>query len=182
MREPTVSRNYAEVLVTLAQQAKDLDGWGELMDQVAEAVASDKRLRGFLESPRVTVAEKSRIVVKAFAKKMPKKLVSFLKAVILHRRQHLLSEIAVEYHTIVDVLAGRAHAQVQLVAAPDDKARAALAKQLSRVTGLTVVPHFTVRPQILGGVVVKMGDTVMDGSLARRLATLRSRMLGSAAK
>ncbi len=182
MREPTVARNYAEVLVTLAQQVKELDGWGTMMDEVAEAVSSDKRLRGFLESPRVTVAEKSRIVVKAFERRLPKKLVAFLKAVIMHRRQHLLSEIAIEYHTIVDVLAGRAHAQVQLVAAPDARARTSIAKQLSRITGLTVVPHFTVRPQILGGVVVKMGDTVMDGSLARRLATLRSRMLGSAAR
>ena len=181
MREPTVARNYAEVLVTLAQQAKDLDGWGTRMDEVAEAVSSDKRLRGFLESPRVTVAEKSRIVVKAFEKRLPPKLVAFLRAVIRHRRGHLLSEISIEYHRLVDVIAGRAHAQVQLVAAPDDKARASIAKELSRITGLTVVPHFTVRPQILGGVVVKMGDTVMDGSLARRLATLRSRMLGRAA-
>ena len=54
--------------------------------------------------------------------------------------------------------------------------------ELSRITGLTVVPHFVVRPQILGGLVVRMGDTVMDGSLVRRLATLRSQMLGSAAR
>jgi F-type H+-transporting ATPase subunit delta len=48
---------------------------------------------------------------------------------------------------------------------------------LSRVLGKTVVPHVTVNPAILGGVIVRVGDTVMDGSVRKRLATLRSRML-----
>jgi len=51
-------------------------------------------------------------------------------------------------------------------------------KQLSRVLGKNVVPHFHVNPGILGGVVVRVGDTVLDGSVRRRLATLRARMLG----
>jgi len=69
-----------------------------------------------------------------------------------------------------------------VVSEPSDAERQSIAKELSRITGLTVVPHFSVRPQILGGVVVRMGDTVMDGSLAKRLASLRTRMLGTAAR
>jgi len=182
MREPTVARNYADVLVTLASQAKDLDGWGKMIDEVADAVSGNETLRLFLESPRITAAEKSRIIGKAFADRLPAKLVAFLRAVVMHRRQHLFSEIAIEYHTAVDAISGRAHAQVQVAWAPDEKGRASIAKELSRITGLTVVPHFTVRPQILGGLIVRIGDTVMDGSLARRLASLRSSMLGSAAR
>jgi F-type H+-transporting ATPase subunit delta len=182
MREPSVARNYAEVLLTLATEAKDLEGWGAMMTDVAAACVSDRRLVEFLASPRVTAAEKSRIVGEAFKKKLPAKLVRFLQAVIAHRRQHLLSEIAIEYLTQVDAITGHAHALVQVVREPDEKMKAAVSKELSRITGLTVVPHFTVRPQILGGLVVRMGDTVMDGSLAKRLASLRIRMLGSAAR
>lgn len=182
MREPTVARNYAETLVVLAQRAEDVDGWGRKMDEVAEACASDERLRRFLETPRVTVAEKSRIVGQAFAKRLPPTLVRFLQAVILHRRQHLLTEIAIEYHAMVDALSNRVHAQVQVARKPTAERRAAIARQLTRITGLSVVPHFVVSPRILGGVVVKVGDTVMDGSVARRLASLRNRMLGTPAR
>jgi F-type H+-transporting ATPase subunit delta len=57
-----------------------------------------------------------------------------------------------------------------------------LTRQLSRLFGKRVVPHITLNPAILGGVIVKVGDTVMDGSVRRRLATLRSRMIASGAR
>jgi F-type H+-transporting ATPase subunit delta len=182
MREPTVSRNYAEVLVALAQKAGDLDGWGNMMDHVAEACTTDERLRHFLASPRVTAAERSRIIGEAFQEKLPPTLVRFLQAVVMHRRQHLLAEIALEYHAQVDALSGRVHAQVQVAREASAERKAAITKQLSRITGLEVMPHFMVQPRILGGVVVRIGDTVMDGSLARRLASLHQLMLGSAAR
>jgi F-type H+-transporting ATPase subunit delta len=181
MREPTVSRNYAEVLAALAGEAKDLEGWGEYMSDVANVCTSDETLSRFLASPRVTVAQKSRIIGSAFAKKLPEKLVRFLQAVVMHRRQHLLSEIAIEYHALIDQLSGRVHAQVQVASEASADRKAAIAKQLGRITGLEVVPHFTVQPRIMGGVIVKIGDIVMDGSVARRLASLRLKMLGSAA-
>jgi F-type H+-transporting ATPase subunit delta len=56
-----------------------------------------------------------------------------------------------------------------------DEAR--IGEQLSRVLGKKVVPHMSVNPAILGGVVVRIGDTVMDGSVRRRLANLRGKML-----
>jgi F-type H+-transporting ATPase subunit delta len=184
MRESTVSRNYAEVLVALAEKErkKDLDRWGVLIDHVAQSITGDARLRSFLANPRITAAQKSKIVEQAFAKRLPPRMVAFLRALIMHRRQHLLADIAVEYHALVDEIAGRAHVQVQLVAAPDEATRAVVAKELSRITGLTVVPHFTIQPRILGGIIARLGDTVMDGSLARKLATLRVHMLGSAAR
>jgi F-type H+-transporting ATPase subunit delta len=57
-----------------------------------------------------------------------------------------------------------------------------LTSQLSRLYGKRVVPHITLNPAILGGVIVKVGDTVMDGSVRRRLATLKSRMIASSAR
>jgi F-type H+-transporting ATPase subunit delta len=72
------------------------------------------------------------------------------------------------------------HASVTLARDADEADRAVVTNQLSRALGKTVVPHFHVNPGILGGVVVRVGDTVLDGSVRRRLATLRSKMMGRA--
>jgi len=59
----------------------------------------------------------------------------------------------------------------------DEAARAVIAGHLSRMFGKEVVPHISVDPAIMGGVVVHVGDTVLDGSVRRRLSALRRRML-----
>jgi F-type H+-transporting ATPase subunit delta len=182
MREPTIARNYAETLVALAQRANDLEGWGAMMDEVAQAMQTNQRLLRFLESPRVSAERKNEIIAKAFADRLPRLFVRFLQAVVTHRRQHLIPQIALEYSNVVDEIQGRVHAQVTMAREPDQQTQESVTRQLSRVLGRSVVPHFTVRPEILGGTVVRVGDTVMDGSVRRRLSTLRSRMLGSAVR
>jgi len=69
------------------------------------------------------------------------------------------------------------HARVTLARESSDAEVKAIAAQLSRVFGKEVVPHVAVDPSIIGGVVVNVGDTVLDGSVRKRLGTLRRRML-----
>ena len=180
MRDTTIGRNYAEALVTLATRAGELEGWGAMISDIANAVQTDVKLSRFLESPRISADEKSEILARAFQDRLPRLFVRFLQAVIRHHRQALIPEIATEYHAIVDEVQGRVHAQVAVAREPDPRTRAAIERELARVLRKTVVPHFTVRPHILGGMVARVGDTVMDGSVRRRLSSLRRRMLSGA--
>jgi F-type H+-transporting ATPase subunit delta len=177
MREPTIARNYAETLLELANRAKDLRGWGESIDQIANAMESDRRLRIFLESPRVSAQQKNQIIQKAFEGQLPRNFIRFLHAVVAHRRQMMIPAIAHEYHDLVDQVEGRMHASVTVAREADAAERSVVVQQLSRAIGKEVVPHFHVNPSILGGVVVRVGDTVLDGSVRRRLAKLKTRML-----
>jgi TonB family protein len=59
MRDATIARNYAEVLLDLARKGGDLDGWGRMLADVADAMSRDRTLRGFLETPRVSADDKN---------------------------------------------------------------------------------------------------------------------------
>lgn len=176
MRDTTIARNYAEALLALARKANALDSWGTMMSAVSDAVTSDARLVNFLAAPQVAAADKTKVLEKAFGTVLPRMLLRFLQKLVDNRRQTLIPEIAVEYANLVDEAEGRVHAHVTLAREASDADRAAIAKQLSDRLGKTVVPHVHVNPAILGGVIVKVGDTVMDGSVRKRLATLRGRL------
>jgi F-type H+-transporting ATPase subunit delta len=177
MRETTIARNYAETLLVLATRAEDLRGWGKMLSDVSTAMGENPTLRLFLESPRISAAQKSAVITKAFQDRMPRLMLRFLQTLVQHRRQMLIPEIAEEYFNLVDEAEGRIHARVTVARETDEAARAAIAGHLSRMFGKEVVPHISVDPAIMGGVVVHVGDTVLDGSVRKRLASLRRRML-----
>ena len=177
MRDTTIARNYAETLLVLATRAKDLRGWGKMLTDVATAMREQPALKLFLESPRVSTAQKSEVIGKAFTDRMPRLMLRFIQTMIMHRRQMLIPAVAEEYLNLVDEAEGRIHARVTVAKETDDAGRDAIAAHLSRMFGKEVVPHLTVDPTIMGGVVVHVGDTVLDGSVKKRLASLRRKML-----
>jgi len=177
MRNSTIARNYAETLLELAGKAGDLRGWGAMLNDVANAMEQDATLRLFLESPRVAAAKKNEVLSTAFQDRMPRLFVRYLQSLVTHRRQMLIPEIAREYMDLVDEREGRLHARVTVAREADGETQGMIKAQLSRLFAKDVVPNFSVDPSIMGGVVVHVGDTVLDGSVRKRLASLRRRML-----
>src|SRR3954464_4940843 len=177
MRDTTIARSYAETFLTLANRAGTLRGWGGMLTDVARAMEADPALRLFLESPRVPAQTKIDVLGKAFQDRMPRLVVRFLQALVRNRRQMLIPEIATEYLDLVDAAEGRMHARVTVAQEPTDAERDAMVKHLSRMFRKDVVPHLTIDPAIMGGVIVHVGDTVLDGSVRKRLASLRRRRL-----
>lgn len=177
MRDATVTRNYAEALLELARRAEDLPGWGKLIQDVSNAMEDDATLHLFLESPKISEAQKSAVLSEALADRVPRHFLRFLLALVRKRRQMLIPEIATEFHNLVDQSEGRIHANVTVARETSEVERNEIAEQLSRVLGKQAMLHVNVNPAILGGVIVKVGDTVMDGSIRKRLATLKVRIL-----
>ena len=179
MREVSIARNYAEALLALARKANDTAGWGTLASALGQAVAQDETLQRFLEAPQVSAAEKNAVLGKALAEKAPRLFVRFVQKLVSNRRQMLIPEIAVEYHNLLDAAEGRVHARVTLAREVDAATRESLTAALTKALKKTVIAHVAVDPRILGGVVVRVGDTVMDGSVKHRMERLRGALLAA---
>jgi F-type H+-transporting ATPase subunit delta len=72
---------------------------------------------------------------------------------------------------------GREHVQVTVARPVDDTTRQLIAEKLSAMLEKEVIPHVRVQPEIIGGLVVRTGDTIYDGSVRRRLESMRRRLL-----
>lgn len=177
MRPVTIARNYAEALFTLAEKSGRIQEYADLIDAVAHGVAAAPSVQAVLMSPRVTKAQKARLFAEAL-KDAPKEFVLFLQGVIRRGRQGLLGDIAQEYHALHDLKLNRVRAAVTVAHPVDESFRKRIAEQLTRVMGREVLPHVTEDPAVLGGVVVRVGDRVFDGSVRRRMTMLRRSLLG----
>jgi F-type H+-transporting ATPase subunit delta len=172
----TVARNYADALLSLAQKAGDPAGWGTMLNELASAIEFDTTLQHFLASPKIPGTRKAAMLTRALSDRVPVHFVRFVQALVRNRRQSLIPAIAAEYDDLLDGVEGRVHARVTVARETDAAQANVIASELSRAMGKTVVPTLTINPDILGGVIVRIGDTVMDGSVRRKLALLRSRM------
>ncbi|MEP6781352.1 MAG: ATP synthase F1 subunit delta, partial [Gemmatimonadaceae bacterium] len=101
----------------------------------------------------------------------------FLQQVVRNRRQHMIADISAEYAAMLDKDENRVFARVTVSREMTDAEKDAVISQLTRNLGKKVVPQIIVDPAILGGIIVRVGDTVMDGSVRRKLSLLRRRMV-----
>jgi F-type H+-transporting ATPase subunit delta len=177
MRDATIGKNYAEALLELARRADDPAGWGKLLRDVANGMQQDITVQHFLESPKISEAQKNEVFFQAFGDRVPRHFLRFLQTLVRKRRQMLIPTISEEYDKLLDIHEGRVHANVTVARETSAEDETRIAEQLSRVVGKSVVPHLNVNPAILGGVVVKIGDAVMDGSVRRRLGKLKAQIL-----
>jgi len=177
VRDETVARNYAETLFELARRHDALEAYGGAMETVASLLEENPKMRLFLETPRISDEAKKEVVQRAFGEALPKHVVNFVLVTIDKRRQKLIRSIAREYHALLDEHLGREHVQVTVARPVDDATRQLITEKLSATLGKKAIPHIRVQPEILGGIVVRTGDTIYDGSVRRRMEAMRRQLL-----
>jgi F-type H+-transporting ATPase subunit delta len=175
VRPVTIARNYAETLLSLAQDADAVEAWGELIDATAAAMLTPS-IEIALVSPRVSKEKKVAIVTEALAT-APRPFMLFIVAVVKRGRQQLLDLIADEYRVLVDAKLGRVRAGITLAREADALTRQVITERLAKAIGKDVIAGFAIDPAILGGTIVRIGDRVYDGSVRKRLGRLRQQLI-----
>lgn len=179
MRDGTVARKYAETLFELAVRERQAEAYGAALRDVAGQLEAEPKFRLFLETPRIDDQDKKALVRKVFGDRVPKHVLNFVLVTIDKRRQRLLGQIASEYALLVDEHLGREHVEVTVARTLDEDTSGMIGERLSKALGKQAIPHVRVKPEIIGGIIVRTGDTIYDGSVRRRLEGMRSRMLNA---
>ncbi len=170
---------YAHALLGAAsaeRSADDLvDELGSLVDDVLTPFPN---LEKTLASPRISPAEKVKLLDRIFAGKASDSLLTFLKVLASNGRLDCLREIRSAAHEELNRMHGRVAVTVTTAEPIDDDVRNQIVNQLQVVTGAPVDLQCQVNPAIIGGMVVRVGDTVYDSSVVNQLAQLKREALG----
>jgi F-type H+-transporting ATPase subunit delta len=173
----SASLQYANALadIALAQgaaepTAKQLNDFGTSYEQSAE-------LRTFLASPAVSIEAKHTVIEKIIGRLGASRILrNFLFIIADSHRTQLIPEIIASFQQVLRQRQGIAEAEISSAVELNAAQKAEFAKTLARLTGKKIETKYSLDPALIGGAVVRIGDTIYDGSLRNRLNEMRARL------
>ncbi len=171
---------YARALLGMGEKSGQVDSLVEELGSFASVLAQIPKLRKALESPRIGFVEKNNLIEKALKGKASVPFVNFVKVVTSKGRADCFPAIRRAADLICDERAGRVQATMTTAQPVDEAMKRKVAERLSQVLGKKVSITAEVDADVLGGLVVRVGDTVYDGSLKNQLSQVRAAAIGRA--
>jgi F-type H+-transporting ATPase subunit delta len=167
---------YAMAILEVARAEGELDRVGDELFRVARAFESSRELRESLSDRRIPVERKLGVVEDLLEGRTSSLTLGLVSFVVGVGRAADLSAIADRVAARAAEEHDRVIAEVRTAVDLDEDQVARLAERLGRVTGKNVDVKVVVDPSVIGGIVTRVGDTVIDGSVRTRLTQIRERM------
>lgn len=173
-----IARVYAEALLRSATAKQQADAVFEELDSlVRDVFKADPQFEAFLASAAIGRRHKADVLKSVFEKRASETFFNFLMVLNAHERLELLRPIHAAYKELLDEQARRIRIRVETaVPLPDDQ-RERLANELRESFQLEPILETRVDPELLGGLVVRIGDWLYDGSVRSMLETLRNQII-----
>lgn len=171
----TVARPYAEAVFDLAQSAGELDRWSEML-AFAAAVAGDDAVRALDANPRVGRDQLEGLVLDICGERLNEHARNMVRLLIENDRFAVLPEIAAHFEALKAEAQRIVNAVVTSAFELDEAQKTRLAAALEKKLGRKVELETRTDGSLIGGVVVKAGDTVIDGSIRGRLRALATHL------
>lgn len=177
-----LASTYAQAIFELAKEKNTLDQVEKELLLVSDTIANQSELATLLYHPRVPAAAKKDTIVKVFGTELTDYVRNFLLLLVDKRRETALQAVIRQYIVLANKARNIIEAEVTSAIALSAEEQEKLRNKLSKVTGRTVLLKLAVDPAIIGGVIVKIGDKLIDGSVVRQLKALETALLRSEAK
>lgn len=171
---------YGQALLGAAEKAGVTEQvMGELDSLVDDVLKKLPKLRDVLSAPKVTAYEKERLIDKVLGGRASRVLAHGLKVMARHGRLDCIGDVRDAFHKLLNELRGRVEVIVRVATPIDDAQLKLIGDRLRAMLKKDVELKVQIRPEILGGIIVKVGDTLYDGSVVAKLDQMRVKALAN---
>lgn len=174
-----LARKYGMAIFEIAQEEKQLENYGSELNEVSRAIFSQAELKDFLTNPQIQPQDKKDVLLKLLKTEVSPLMMNFLLLLVDKRRMGLLEAVNDCYQELSNKAQGIVIADVTTAYDLKAELRERLGSRLESVTGRKVMLRIHNDRSIIGGIVVKIGDTRIDGSVTGRLQALKAELMAS---
>ncbi len=175
----TAGRRYAEAVYQLATRDKALDAYAEGLD-LASSMVGGADVLAILRNPARPLRDRTDLVDALLASRVPEPVLKLVGLLVARGRVDRLAAVAAEYHRMLDTERGVVQAVAKTAMPLSKDETASLEQKLAKMTGRTVDLRVEVDESLIGGITVRVGDTLYDASVRGRLERLRERLVAGA--
>jgi F-type H+-transporting ATPase subunit delta len=177
MKNTRVARRYASALMSIAVETKTVDRVADDLKGIDATIRGSRQLRIFLESPVISRPRKKAVVKELFGVSVAAPVVAFVNFLVDKQREAHLPGIIEQFLLMRDEQLGIVAAEVVSAIDLSPAQETALVRQLRQYTRKDVRLETHRDPSIRGGIIVRIGDTVLDASVRRQLERLREQFI-----
>ncbi|XEC95317.1 F0F1 ATP synthase subunit delta [Paenibacillus tarimensis] len=171
-REAVVAKRYAKALFELAQQAGAVTDVEDQLKLIVQAVESDADVAKFLNSPNVAADKKITLVKQVFAERVSVLVMNTVELLISRGRVEIADAVYEAYKKVAGEALGQADATVYTAQELTEDELAKIGQQFGALLGKKIRVKQIAEPALIGGIQVRIGDRLYDGSLSGKLARL----------
>lgn len=179
MKQTILARRYAKAIFTVGQDKEKFEEYGEILSGLADLYVAHPEVVDALTNPLYPMDVREKVMSGMIASMAVDEIMgNFLKLLVQKKRADILPEISEAYKTMVDEANNVSHGNVISAVELSDDLKANVQTVLEKLTGKKVKLSTTVDPAIVGGIIAKVGDLVLDGSIKTQLAGLKDSIKG----
>ena len=178
MARKAYARRYAQAVFEIAVEKQELDRWQSDLSRMA-SLGEDAAFTALVENPKLHFNDRARLLSERLGDINPLAL-NLVYLLVTGVRLGMVGEIADEYHHMLNSYRGIEEAEVITAIPLDDEERLRLAERLGNIVGKKVIIKPEVDSVLIGGIVVRVGGKLMDGSTRSRLESLKRELSGVA--
>ena len=178
MIDMTVARRYAKALLTMGKEDTHYKEYGEGLSGFAHLLEREPELRDALLNPIHSREDRRQLLLKMIELlQLPAMVSNLLQLLLDKHRLNVVDGVALAYQEMVDEVENVSRAKVRAAIYLDDETQDRLRKTLEKMTGSTVIMEVAEDPNIIGGIVAKVGDLVLDGSVRSQIDSLKESLI-----
>ena len=177
MLSKSVARRYAAALFGIAQERKELGEMEVQLHKLIGDLAANRELKKVFYHRLIKENDKKAVVKDIFGGRISLVLLNFVNLLIDKKREEYLEEIVIQYVDMANEARNMMDATVTSAIELSVKDLKTLQSRLSEITGKNIRIRTNVEPSLIGGMIIKVGDRVIDGSITKRLELLKKNLM-----